>query len=73
MRALEYTSDQWVLMKDAAGRTGRNRSTIYKWVSAGRIRTMRPGRDLWLYLPDLLDAEAESIRRVSVAGGEETV
>lgn len=60
-------------MKDAPERTGRNRSTIYKWVTAGRIRTMRPGRDLWLFLPDLLDAESDAIRRVTVAGGQETV
>jgi excisionase family DNA binding protein len=69
---LEFQADRWVVMSDAPERIGRNRSTIYKWVKAGKIRTMRPGRALWLYLPDLLSAEKESIRRVSLANGEET-
>lgn len=66
------SAEDWVLMSDAPGRVGRNRSTIYKWVRAGRIRTFRPARALWLYLPDLLEAERESIRRVALDNGEES-
>lgn len=34
--------------------------TIWRWVKSGKVKTMRPGRVLWLYLPDLLRLESES-------------
>jgi len=63
-------SELWIMMKHAHERIGRNRSTVYKWVAAGRIRTMRPRKELWLFLPDLLAAENQSVRRVKVDNGE---
>lgn len=57
--------DDWVLMKQAHERIGCARSTVYKWVKAGKVRKYRPGKELWLYLPDLLAAEAEATRGVS--------
>lgn len=64
MQSVDKRSDQWIMMKDAPSELGRARSTIYKWVKARKIRTLRPGKELWLYLPDLKKAEAESLRRV---------
>ena len=36
---------------------------MYLWVEAGRVKTMRPARLLWLYLPDLLRVERETANR----------
>lgn len=57
--------DDWVQIDDAPQRIGRARSTIYGWLADPRvtIRQMRPGRVLWLHLPDLLRVDAESIRK----------
>lgn len=66
MDPVDKQVDQWVMMKRAPEKVGCARSTIYKWVKEGKVRSMRPGRELWLYLPDLLKAEAESIRRVGL-------
>ncbi|KAB1647484.1 hypothetical protein F8O06_02790 [Pseudoclavibacter sp. CFCC 14310] len=51
------TASDWILAADAPARVGRSRATIYAWLTEGNIRTWRPGRKLWLNLPDLLDVE----------------
>lgn len=66
MQPIEKESERWIMMKDAHEKVGCARSTIYKWVKGGKVRSMRPGKELWLYIPDLLKAEAESVRRVGV-------
>lgn len=68
-----YETSKWILAQDAPARVNRGRSTIYKWVKAGRIRTMRPARGLWLYLPDLLKADKEAIRTIALDEAGETV
>lgn len=50
-------ASDWILATDAPARVGRSRATIYAWLAEGNIRTWRPGRKLWLNLPDLLDVE----------------
>lgn len=62
----ERKADAWVMMKAAASRINRDRATVYRWVKAGKIRVWRPKRELWLYLPDLLKAEEDSVRRVKI-------
>lgn len=49
--------EDWVTMEQALERVQRSRSTVYQWVQDGRVSTMRPGRVLWLNLPDLIRAE----------------
>src|SRR6185312_9518053 len=49
--------DDWVTVEQAAQRVNRSRPTIYRWVADGKVATFRPGRMLWLSLPDLLEAE----------------
>ena len=51
--------DDWVTIKQAMERVGRSRSTIYNWIRGGSVRTMRPLRVLWIYLPDVIRAEAQ--------------
>lgn len=62
MEPVDKRLDQWIMMKSAPEKIGCARSTIYKWVKQGKVRSMRPGKELWLYLPDLRKAEAESLR-----------
>jgi predicted site-specific integrase-resolvase len=52
--------DDWVTMKEASKRVDRSADTLWRWVRAGKVRTMRPLRVLWLYMPDVLTAEAQS-------------
>lgn len=66
MHPVDRESARWIMMKDAHEKVGCARSTIYKWVKAGKVRSLRPGKELWLYIPDLMKAEAESVRRVGV-------
>lgn len=73
MSEVIYQSAKWILATEAPARVGRARSTIYKWVKAGRIRTMRPARVLWLYLPDLLRADRDATRTITLAESGETV
>jgi len=55
--------DDWILMTEAPERIGRSRRTIYRWIDEGRVRTMRPLTKLWLNVPDLVEADRETIRR----------
>lgn len=73
MAGVVYETSKWILAQDAPARVNRGRSTIYKWVKAGRIRTMRPGRALWLYLPDLLKADKDAVRTITLESEGETV
>lgn len=66
MQSVDKRLDQWIMMKSAPEKIGCARSTIYKWVKQGKVRSMRPGKELWLYLPDLRKAEAESLRGVGI-------
>lgn len=52
-------SDDWVSVAEAARRARRSKRRIYAWISDGLVRTMRPARLLWVYLPDVLKAEGE--------------
>jgi len=51
--------DDWVTVAQAMERTMRSRPTIYRWIASGKVRTMRPGRALWLSVPDLIQVERE--------------
>ena len=55
--------EDWILLADAPERIGRSRSTVYRWIDEGRIRTMRPLAKLWVSVPDLIQADKETIRR----------
>lgn len=58
----------WILTTDAPARVNRSKRTIYRWIDEGRVRTWRPGRKLWLNLPDLLDCERQkTIARMTAA------
>lgn len=52
-------SDDWVSVAEAARRSRRSKRRVYVWISDGLIRTMRPARLLWVYLPDVLKVESE--------------
>ncbi len=66
MESVDRQLDKWIMMKRAPEAIGCARSTIYKWVKEGKVRSMRPGKELWLYLPDLKKAEAESLRGIGI-------
>ncbi len=51
--------DDWLSLSEACEFTGRARRTIYRWLSEGRIRTIRPSRTLYLNRDDLATLEAE--------------
>lgn len=50
------SSEDWVTVKEAQKATNRSRRTIYRWLAEDRVKTMRPMRVLYLYLPDLWQA-----------------
>lgn len=58
------TRDDWVTVDQAAERVGRSRSTVYRWIGEGTVRTMRPMRTLWVNVPDLLVAERDATSRI---------
>lgn len=45
---------EWVTMKEAINFTGRGQSTIYRWISAGAVRTIDNGWGLLICAGDLL-------------------
>lgn len=51
-------TDDWINVRDAPERVLRSRATVYRWIKEGRVRTIRPGRGLWVNVPDLLAAES---------------
>ncbi len=51
-------SDDWVSVAEAARRAHRSKRRVYEWIADGMVKTMRPARLLWVYLPDVLKAEA---------------
>ena len=53
----------WVLAKSAPGILMRPKSTVYRWVEDGKVRTMRPMHELWLYMPDLRSVDKDTPRR----------
>lgn len=57
-------ANDWILLEEAPLRVDRSRSTIYRWILEGRVRTIRPKRKLWLFIPDLLQAEKDTTERV---------
>jgi hypothetical protein len=52
-------SDDWVSVAEAARRARRSKRRIYAWIGGGLVRTMRPARLLWVYLPDVIRVEGE--------------
>lgn len=52
-------SDDWVSVAEAARRAHRSKRRIYVWIADGLVRTMRPARLLWVYLPDVVKVESE--------------
>lgn len=56
--------DHWIPADEAPERINRSRRTIYRWIADGQIRTLRPGRSLWLNVPDLIRVDREKIRRI---------
>lgn len=56
------TSSDWILASDAPARVNRSRATVYAWLAEGNIRTWRPGRKLWVNIPDLLEVERAKAR-----------
>lgn len=52
-------SGDWVSVAEAAERAHRSKRRIYDWIADGLVRTMRPGRRLWVNLPDVLKVEGE--------------
>lgn len=60
---LRYEIDCWIKREDAPAEYGRTERTIRQWVKDGKVRTMRPRFQLWLYRPDLAACEAASANR----------
>lgn len=52
-------SGDWVSVDEAARRARRSKRRIYEWIADGLVRTMRPGRKMWVYLPDVVTTEAK--------------
>jgi len=54
------TRDDWATVDTAAMKLGKNRATIYRYLTdAGpKIRTMRPGATTFVHLPTLRAFEA---------------
>ncbi len=52
-------SGDWVSVDEAARRARRSKRRIYAWIAEGMVRTMRPARLLWVYLPDVIRTESE--------------
>jgi excisionase family DNA binding protein len=61
--------DHWLELSKAPERFGVSRQTIYAWIRKGKVRTLRPGKNLWLSVQDLLKAEKESSARRIDKGG----
>lgn len=59
MRETQLT-DHFVKLEDAGARVGRSQATIYRWIKEGRVKVVRPKRQKWLSVPDLLAAEQET-------------
>lgn len=56
-------SKDWVMAKDAPALLARPKSTIYKWVESGQVRTFRPLHEKWLFVPDLRRMDRDTPRR----------
>lgn len=52
-------SDDWVSVDEAARRVRRSKRRVYEWIATGGVKTLRPGRVMWVYLPDILKLEAQ--------------
>lgn len=52
----------WVTIEQARAIVRKSPQTIYRWLSSGRIRTMQPGVEVWIYLPDLWETEKQMRR-----------
>ena len=63
MEPLKYGSDYWIKREDAPAAYGRTERTIRQWVKDGKVRTMRPMFQLYLYRPDLAKCEAATANR----------
>lgn len=49
--------NDWVSVAEAAKVTGRTKKTVYQWIRGGKVRTMRPMRELWVNLADIRSVE----------------
>lgn len=54
-------SDDWVSVAEATERSRRSKRRVYEWIASGAVRTARPARMLWVYLPDVLRVEKEQV------------
>lgn len=57
--------DDWVTVDEAVAMTGRSRPTIYRWRVQHRVRWMRVGRTLLFERGDVLQAEADTLPRLT--------
>lgn len=57
--------EDWVRAPVAHEIVKRSRRTVYRWIATGRVRTMQPGTVTWVYVPDLLEVEALTVRRIT--------
>ncbi len=54
----------WERLRDVPGIVpGMPAGTVRAWASSGRIRKVRVGRESWVCMTDVFDADAESNRR----------
>ena len=48
---------EWLPVAEAADQLDLKRSTVYAWLSRGKVRSHRIGGRAWVRMPDLMDAE----------------
>lgn len=63
MEPIKHGSEYWIKVEEAPEEYGRTSRTIRQWVKDGKVRTMRPRFQLWLYRPDLAACEAATANR----------
>ena len=55
-------NEDWVPLSRAHKLVGRSRRTVYRWVQEGLVETLRPLREVWVSVPDLMRVEAEKVQ-----------
>ena len=56
--------EDWITIDQAMERTRRGRTTIYRWINNGDIRSYRPAKTLLLFRDDVDKAELVMVDRI---------
>lgn len=58
MQHVLESAREWLSIEEATALVERGRSTVYRWVDAGWVRSERPRRRAYFHREDLLATEA---------------